>query len=117
MEKVPKFWNLLKDTIQVTEDCIQAYYVNDESRKLVNFEQANELILCLQLIESASLVVHTNLVDDLLELLPKLVLLLKHPLKAVRIPFLTICAHSAEVFNESLLTIDFLSRSISPCFF
>lgn len=82
-EKVPIFWSLLKDTIKITEDDILAFYATDDSSKLVNFDQANELILCLQLIECAAAAVHPSLIDELLELLPKLNLLLKHPLKAV----------------------------------
>lgn len=49
----------------------------------MNFDQANELILCLQLIECSAVAIHPSLSDNLLELLPKLNLLLKHPLKAV----------------------------------
>lgn len=81
---MPSFWNLLTNTIRITDRDIQAYYASDnESRQLVNFEQANELIMCLQLIESASLAIHSDLTDDLLGMLPTLILLLKHPLKAV----------------------------------
>lgn len=80
---MPKFWSSLTTTIQITEEDIRAYYANDDSRVSVNFDQANELILCLQLIESASVAVHSSLHDSLLDLLPQLMLLLKHPLKAV----------------------------------
>lgn len=83
IEKVPVFWNLIKDTIKTTDEDIQAFYITGDLRKSVNFEQANELILCLQLIECAAVAVHSNFSDNLLELLPKLNLLLTHPLKSV----------------------------------
>lgn len=93
MDKVPVFWSLLKDTIKVTEDDIQAFYANDDSVKTVNLEQSNELILCLQLIECAALAVHSDLTNDLLELLSQLNLLLKHPLKAVKKFFCFLSQH------------------------
>lgn len=83
VDKVPIFWSLIKDTIKITDDDIRAFYEPGASRKPVNFDQANELILCLQLIECAAVAIHPSLSDNLLELLPKLNLLLKHPLKAV----------------------------------
>lgn len=75
---------MLKNTIKVTDEDIASFYAADENQKLVNFEQANELITCLQLIECAAVAIHPSLHDDLLELLTPLGLLLKHPLKAVR---------------------------------
>lgn len=83
IEKVPIFWSLIKDTIKITDEDIQAFYVTGDAQTPVNFDQANEMILCLQLIECAAVAIHSSLTDNLLELLPKLNLLLKHPLKAV----------------------------------
>lgn len=77
------FWSLIKDTIKVTNDDICAFYVTGNDQKPVNFDQANELMLCLQLIECSAVAIHPSLYENLLELLPKLNLLLKHPLKAV----------------------------------
>lgn len=82
-EKVDIFWSLVKDTIKITEDDIHAFYTTGDDCKPVSFDQANELILCLQLIECAAVAIHPSLSDNLMELLPKLNLLLKHPLKAV----------------------------------
>lgn len=84
IEKVPIFWSLIKDTIKITDDDICAFYAVGNSQKAVNFDQANEIILSLQLIECAAVAIHSSLSDNMLELLPKLNLLLKHPLKAVR---------------------------------
>lgn len=84
IEKVPIFWSLVKDTIKITDDDICAFYAIGAAHKAVNFDQANEIILSLQLIECAAVAIHISLSDNLLELLPKLNLLLKHPLKAVR---------------------------------
>lgn len=84
---MPIFWSLIKDTIKVTDEDINAFYATGDARKPVNFDQANELILCLQLIECSGAAIHANLSKNLLELLPKLNLLLKHPLKAVCIQF------------------------------
>lgn len=83
IENIPIFWSLLKDTIKTTEEDIEAYYATDGTATPVNFDQANELILCLQLIECATASVHQSLSDELLDLLPKLSRLLKHPLRAV----------------------------------
>lgn len=74
---------MLKDTIKTTEEDIKSYYATDGTATPVNFDQANELILCLQLIECATTSVHPSLSDELLDLLPKLSRLLKHPLRAV----------------------------------
>ncbi|XP_055324394.1 TATA-binding protein-associated factor 172 [Sitodiplosis mosellana] len=84
IEKVPIFWGLIKDTIKIRDEDICAFYATGNDQKPVNFDQSNELILCLQLIECSAVAIHPSLSDDLLELLPKLNLLLKHPLKAVR---------------------------------
>lgn len=84
IEKVPIFWSLIKDTIKITDDDICAFYAIGTAHTAVNFDQANEIILSLQLIECAAVAIHISLSDNLLELLPKLNLLLKHPLKAVR---------------------------------
>lgn len=83
IEKVPIFWSLVKDTIKVTEDDIQSFYKTGDAKNPVNFDQANELISCLQLIECTAVAIHSSLSDNLLELLPKLNLLLRHPLKSV----------------------------------
>lgn len=80
---MPIFWTLINNTIQITEDDIRQMYSIGHDMKPVNFEEANELITCLQLIECAAAAIHPLLVHDLLALLPKLNLLLKHPLKAV----------------------------------
>lgn len=83
IEKVPIFWSLVKDTIKITEDDIFAFYATGPNRQPVNFDQANELMLCLQLIECSAVAIHSSLSENLLELVPRLNLLLKHPLKAV----------------------------------
>lgn len=74
---------MVKDTIKVTEDDIQSFYKTGDAKNPVNFDQANELISCLQLIECTAVAIHSSLSDNLLELLPKLNLLLRHPLKSV----------------------------------
>lgn len=83
IENVPIFWSLIKDTIKITENDIRAFYESGDAQKPVNFDQANELILCLQLIECAAVAIHSTLSENLLELLPKLNLLLRYPLKSV----------------------------------
>lgn len=84
IEKVPIFWTLIKNTIQITEDDIRHLYSDGHDMRPVNFDEANELVTCLQLIECAAPAIHQSLVRDLFELLPRLNLLLKHPLKAVK---------------------------------
>lgn len=73
----------MKDTIKITDDDINRMYAVENGTNTINFDQANELIMCLQLIECAAPSVHANVIDELFDLLPKLYLLLKHPLKAV----------------------------------
>lgn len=80
-EKVPIFWTLLKTSIQFTEEDLQRIYLDDSTP--VNFDQATKIMTCLQLIESASITIHPTLIEELLELLPQLNILLRHPLKAV----------------------------------
>lgn len=73
----------MNHTIQITEDDIRQMYSAGHDLKLVNFEESNELITCLQLIECAAAAIHPALVPSLMEMLPRLNLLLRHPLKAV----------------------------------
>lgn len=55
----------------------------EDVENMANFDQANDLITCLQLIECTAPFISAAIIDDVFELLPKLCLLLKHPLKAV----------------------------------
>lgn len=73
----------MKHTIKISEEDIDRINDPNNDTNAINFEQVNELIMCLQLIECAAPAIHANAIEDLFDLLPKLYLLLKHPLKAV----------------------------------
>lgn len=73
------------NTIQITEDEIEKMYSTDDDYLPVDYDKANEMITCLQLIECSAAVIHPSLIGELLELLPKLDLLLRHPLKPVSV--------------------------------
>lgn len=83
IEKIPILWTLIKNTIQITDDELENMYATNDTFLPINYDKANEMITCLQLIECSATVIHSSLIDDLLELLPKLNLLLRYPLKAV----------------------------------
>lgn len=71
------------DTIKITERDIYHLHAQGIEQRPVNYETAMELMTCLQLIECSAPHIHVDKVDELFTLLPKLCLLLKHPLKAV----------------------------------
>lgn len=71
------------DTIKITEVDITHLHAQGIEQKPVNYETAMELMTCLQLIECSVSYIHVDRVDEIFTLLPKLCLLLKHPLKAV----------------------------------
>lgn len=73
----------MKDTIQITEEDINEMHDKHVEICTINYEQTNELLMCLQLVECAAPSIHSTIIEGLFELLPKMYLLLKHPLKAV----------------------------------
>lgn len=58
--------------------------------KLIDPISTNDLMTALQLIEIAAPHVHESLQDDLFKLLPKLGILITHPLKAVSFFFFVV---------------------------
>ncbi|XP_053692985.1 TATA-binding protein-associated factor 172 [Sabethes cyaneus] len=80
-EKLPVVWQLMMDKIvsNVTEG-----YIDKISRTIVQPDETNDFVTSLQLIEVAARHIDPALHGQLFQLLPKLCLLLRHPLKAVR---------------------------------
>lgn len=83
--KVGTFWSIIMDTIRITDIDISHLHAQGPNHKPINYDLANELMICLQLIECSAPYIHADVIDQVFELLPKLCLLLKHPLKAVSI--------------------------------
>lgn len=81
--KVPVIWTLI-DSLKTTatDESIAQLYT-----EIINVDQANELVTVLQLIEVATPHLHQSLHDHLFSLMPQLSLLLKHPLKTVRLSY------------------------------
>lgn len=76
---------MIVDTIKVTEADINELHALGVEQKPINYDVAMELMTCLQLIECATPHIHAEIIDELFTLIPKLCLLLKHPLKAVSV--------------------------------
>lgn len=79
MEKVPVFLNLLEALKLLVNDDL----VNPVSQNVGDVEKSNELITYLQLIEVIAPHLHNEHHAKLFSLLPHLIILLRHPLKAV----------------------------------
>ncbi|XP_052865254.1 TATA-binding protein-associated factor 172 [Anopheles cruzii] len=80
-EKLPIVWQLLleKITSRVSGD-----YVDRLAQDVVAQDETNDFMTSLQLLEVAAPFLAPSLHGKLFELLPKLCLLLRHPLKAIR---------------------------------
>lgn len=79
MEKVPVFLNLLEALKLLVNDDL----VNPVNQNVGDVEKSNELITYLQLIEVIAPHLHSDHHAKLFSLLPHLIILLRHPLKAV----------------------------------
>lgn len=80
-EKLPVLWQMMTEKI-ITK--VDESYIDRLSRQIVNQEDTNDFMTSLQLIEIASRHIDQALHDQLFQLLPKLCLLLRHPLKSIR---------------------------------
>ncbi|XP_050083942.1 TATA-binding protein-associated factor 172 [Anopheles aquasalis] len=79
--KLPIVWQLLMDKIS---SCVTEQYIDQLGRQVMAQEETNDFMTSLQLLEVAAPFIDTSLHRNLFELLPKLCLLLRHPLKAIR---------------------------------
>lgn len=93
--KVGTFWSIIMDTIRITENEISYLHAHGPEQKPINYDLANELMICLQLIECSAPHIHADIIEQVFELLPKLCLLLKHPLKAVSIASIVLSSVAA----------------------
>ncbi|XP_055637226.1 TATA-binding protein-associated factor 172 [Toxorhynchites rutilus septentrionalis] len=80
-QKLPVIWQLMMETIVSKVDEL---YVDRLSREVISGEDTNEFMTSLQLIEIAARHIDAALHDQLFQLLSKLCLLLRHPLKSIR---------------------------------
>uniref|UniRef100_A0AAG5D4I1 TATA-binding protein-associated factor 172 n=1 Tax=Anopheles atroparvus TaxID=41427 RepID=A0AAG5D4I1_ANOAO len=80
-QKLPILWQLLLDKIQSRVD---EAYVDRLALDVIAQDDTNDFMTSLQLLEVAAPFLDASLHDELFKLLPKLCLLLRHPLKAVR---------------------------------
>uniref|UniRef100_A0A182JX29 TATA-binding protein-associated factor 172 n=1 Tax=Anopheles christyi TaxID=43041 RepID=A0A182JX29_9DIPT len=80
-QKLPILWQLLLDKIQSRVD---EPYVERLSLDVIAQDETNDFMTSLQLLEVAAPFLCAALHKELFELLPKLCLLLRHPLKGVR---------------------------------
>ncbi|XP_058055877.1 TATA-binding protein-associated factor 172 [Anopheles bellator] len=80
-EKLPIVWQLLLEKITSR---VSGGYVDRLAQDVVAQDETNDFMTSLQLLEVAAPFLHPLLHGKLFELLPKLCLLLRHPLKAIR---------------------------------
>ncbi|XP_035893107.1 LOW QUALITY PROTEIN: TATA-binding protein-associated factor 172-like [Anopheles stephensi] len=80
-DKLPILWQLLLDKIQSRVD---EPYIDRLSLDVIAQDETNDFMTSLQLLEVSAPFLHVSLHKQLFELLPKLCLLLRHPLKGVR---------------------------------
>ncbi|XP_055603145.1 TATA-binding protein-associated factor 172-like [Uranotaenia lowii] len=80
-QKLPVVWQQMTEKI---ESKVDEHYIERLSREVINLEETTDLLTSLQLIEVAAQHIDRGLHDQLFQLLPKLSILLKHPLKAIR---------------------------------
>jgi TATA-binding protein-associated factor len=93
-QKIPILWQILFEQINKIDDAYvlsiaksNGTVMNGGSSSCTNFvddNKTNDLITSLQTIEIAAPHLSVKLHDNLFEILPKLCVLLKHPLKAIR---------------------------------
>lgn len=79
-EAVPTLWELMFDVIMKVDE----RYIQQIIREKCDQEETNNVMTSLQLLEVSAPHFHVNLHNLLFEVLPKLCLLIQHPLKAVR---------------------------------
>ncbi|XP_055541530.1 TATA-binding protein-associated factor 172 [Wyeomyia smithii] len=101
-QKLPVVWQLMMDKIisKVTEE-----YIDKISRTIVPQDETNDFVTSLQLNEVAARHIDPALHDQLFQLLPKLCLLLRHPLKAVRHMVGRCLATLALVDSQAVMTL------------
>ncbi|XP_058174842.1 TATA-binding protein-associated factor 172 [Anopheles ziemanni] len=80
-QRLPILWQLLLDKLQTRVD---EAYVDRLALDVIAQDDTNDFMTSLQLLEVAAPFLDASLHGELFKLLPKLCLLLRHPLKAVR---------------------------------
>ncbi|XP_053667652.1 TATA-binding protein-associated factor 172 [Anopheles marshallii] len=80
-QKLPIVWELLLDKIQSRVDDT---YIDRLALDVIAQDDTNDFMTSLQLLEVSAPYLNASLHKELFELLPKLCLLLRHPLKGIR---------------------------------
>lgn len=78
--KLPSLWDLTFNAVMKIDE----QYIRQILRQVIQSDETNNILISLQLIEIASPHLHIDLHADTFACLPKLCLLIQHPLKAIR---------------------------------
>lgn len=78
--KVPTLWDLMFNAVMKIDET----YIRQIMCQIIPSEETNNILISLQLIEIASPHLHIDLHGEVFKCLPKLCLLIQHPLKAIR---------------------------------
>lgn len=76
---LPTLWQLMFDIMK-----IEPSWITRLTREKIEQEETNNIMTSLQLLEVSAPYLHEKLHEPLFDVLPKLCLLLQHPLKAIR---------------------------------
>ncbi len=79
-EKVPTLWELMFYAVMKVDE----QYIKQSLSRILPSEETNNILISLQIIEIASPHLHADLNEEAFRCLPKLCLLIQHPLKAIR---------------------------------
>lgn len=100
-EKVPTIWQIVFDVImKIDED-----YIEKIRSKQIDHEEANNIMTALQVLEIAAPCFHESLIEHLVKSLPKLCLLVQHPLKAIRYMTARCLATLSRIITQNVMTI------------
>lgn len=79
-EKLPTLWDLMFSMIMKIDE----QYIRQMFHQIIPKEETNNILISLQLLESATQHLHKDLHEEVFNCLPKICLLIQHPMKAIR---------------------------------
>lgn len=106
-EKLPTLWQLMFNDIQK----IDSIYIQRLTREIIQFEETSNILTSLQLIEITAPHLNEKLHKSLFELLPKMCLLIQHPLKVIR-HMAARCLAAFAGMNDQLVMIQVINELI-----
>jgi TATA-binding protein-associated factor len=77
---MPTLWNLMFNAIMN----IDKQYIHQMKNQIVPRDETNNILISLQLIEIVLEHLHKDLIEEVSKCLPKICLLIQHPMKAIR---------------------------------